>query len=99
PDPPPPPPLGPATSACHHFAEPARHDRGSALGKQPPDLLGVPLVLGSAADDRDLDGHLSAMLGHVSTVREACGGVLVVGGGFAGGYVARELGTRGATVV
>ena len=39
------------------------------------------------------------MLGHVSTVREACGGVLVVGGGFAGGYVARELGKRGATVV
>jgi NADH:quinone reductase (non-electrogenic) len=39
------------------------------------------------------------MLGHVSTLREACGGVLVVGGGFAGGYVARELGKRGATVV
>ena len=39
------------------------------------------------------------MLGHVSTLREACGGVLVVSDSFAGGYVARELGKRGATVV
>jgi len=39
------------------------------------------------------------MLGHVSATREARGGVLVVGGGFAGAYVARELGDRGATVV
>ncbi len=39
------------------------------------------------------------MLGHVSATREARGGVLVVGGGFAGAYVARELGDRGATIV
>src|SRR5215210_3750148 len=32
-------------------------------------------------------------------MREARGGVLVIGGGFAGGYVARLLGRRGATVV
>src|SRR6266576_2033081 len=31
--------------------------------------------------------------------REARGGVLVLGGGFAGAYVARLLGTRGATIV
>jgi NADH dehydrogenase len=31
--------------------------------------------------------------------REAHGGVLVLGGGFAGAYVARELGARGATIV
>jgi NADH:ubiquinone reductase (H+-translocating) len=31
--------------------------------------------------------------------REARGGTLVVGGGFAGGYVARMLGKRGATIV
>jgi NADH dehydrogenase len=31
--------------------------------------------------------------------REAHGGVLVLGGGFAGAYVARLLGTRGATIV
>jgi NADH dehydrogenase len=35
----------------------------------------------------------------VSATREARGGVLVVGGGFAGAYVARELGARGATIV
>jgi NADH:ubiquinone reductase (H+-translocating) len=39
------------------------------------------------------------MLGDMSPTREARGGVLVVGGGFAGAYVARELGGRGATIV
>jgi len=34
----------------------------------------------------------------MSATREARGGVLVVGGGFAGAYVARELGDRGATI-
>jgi NADH dehydrogenase FAD-containing subunit len=33
------------------------------------------------------------------TAREAKGGVLVLGGGFAGAYVARLLGKRGATIV
>src|SRR5438067_2311062 len=42
---------------------------------------------------------ISAMLGHMSAAREARGGVLVVGGGFAGAYVAKELGHRGATIV
>ena len=32
-------------------------------------------------------------------MRDARGGVLVIGGGFAGGYVARLLGDRGATIV
>src|SRR5512146_1446555 len=31
--------------------------------------------------------------------RKALGGTLVLGGGFAGGYVARLLGRRGATIV
>jgi NADH dehydrogenase len=35
----------------------------------------------------------------MSAAREAHGGVLVVGGGFAGAYVAKELGGRGATIV
>jgi NADH dehydrogenase len=39
------------------------------------------------------------MLGHVTATREARGGVLVLGGGFAGAYVARELGDHGATIV
>jgi len=32
-------------------------------------------------------------------VAESLGGTLVIGGGFAGGYVARLLGKRGATIV
>ena len=35
----------------------------------------------------------------MATRRTARGGVLVVGGGFAGGYVARLLGKRGSTIV
>ena len=35
----------------------------------------------------------------MAETRQAQGGVLVVGGGFAGAYVARQLGERGATVV
>ena len=35
----------------------------------------------------------------MAAMRQARGGVLVVGGGFAGGYVARLLGERGATIV
>jgi len=35
----------------------------------------------------------------MTETRQARGGVLVVGGGFAGAYVARELGARGATIV
>jgi NADH dehydrogenase len=35
----------------------------------------------------------------MTATREARGGVLVAGGGFAGGYVARLLGRRGATIV
>ena len=39
------------------------------------------------------------MLGDVAAARQARGGVLVLGGGFAGAYVARELARRGATIV
>ena len=35
----------------------------------------------------------------MAAMRQARGGILVVGGGFAGGYVARLLGRRGATIV
>jgi NADH dehydrogenase len=35
----------------------------------------------------------------VATIRDARGGTLILGGGFAGAYVARLLGERGATVV
>ena len=35
----------------------------------------------------------------MATARSARGGTLILGGGFAGGYVARLLGKRGATIV
>src|SRR5687768_3672738 len=35
----------------------------------------------------------------MTQARQARGGVLIAGGGFAGGYVARLLGRRGATIV
>ena len=38
----------------HHLAEPAADDGRPALGEEPPDLLRARLVLGAAADDRDL---------------------------------------------
>jgi len=39
------------------------------------------------------------MTHHPTSPRRARGGVLVLGGGFAGSYVARSLGRRGATIV
>jgi NADH dehydrogenase len=39
------------------------------------------------------------MLEDTMAVREASGGTLIVGGGYAGSYVARKLGRRGATIV
>jgi NADH:ubiquinone reductase (H+-translocating) len=39
------------------------------------------------------------MLEGTMAVREASGGTLIVGGGYAGSYVARKLGRRGATIV
>src|SRR5579875_3660740 len=39
------------------------------------------------------------MLRHGMATREARGGVLILGGGFAGAYVARLLEERGATMV
>src|SRR5262249_42153508 len=44
-------------------------------------------------------GVVAARVGRMAAMREAQGGTLVVGGGFAGGYVTRLLGDRGATIV
>jgi NADH dehydrogenase len=85
-------------SRRHHLAEPARDDRAAALRKQPTDLLGTPLVLGAAPDHRHLNpSHVRDS--RAVSEQEAHGGTLVVGGGFAGSYVARCLGKRGATIV
>src|SRR5207247_2194297 len=76
----------------HHLAEPAGDDLATPLGEEPAHLLGTRLVLDAASDHGDL---------HVAIVepRHARGGTLVLGGGFAGSYVARLLGKRGATIV
>jgi NADH dehydrogenase len=76
----------------HHLAEAAGDDLAPSLSKQPADLLGASLVLSAASDHRDLHGSMVE-------ARRARGGTLVLGGGFAGSYVARLLGRRGATIV
>ena len=55
--------LRTARGRGHHLAQAAGHDGRAALGEQPPDLLGVLLVLRPAADYGDLDRHVCAMLG------------------------------------
>jgi NADH dehydrogenase len=85
--------LRPATRRGHHLAEATGDHGAAALGEQTPDLLGSSLVLGAAPDHRNLDHR--AMV----EARRARGGTLVLGGGFAGSYVARLLGQRGATIV
>ena len=47
--------LRPPSRRGHHLAEAAGDDRAAALGEQAPDLLGPSLVLGAAADHRNLD--------------------------------------------
>ena len=84
--------LRPARRRGHHFPEPAGDDGAPLLRQKPADLFGASLVLRAASDHRDL---------HATMVepRHARGGTLVLGGGFAGSYVARLLGKRGATIV
>src|SRR6478735_7597983 len=49
--------LGASGGCGHHFAEPAGHDRRAPFREQTPDRLGPLLVLGAAADDRNLNRH------------------------------------------
>jgi NADH:ubiquinone reductase (H+-translocating) len=89
-------------SVCsrHDLAEAACHHRAAALGEEPPDLFCRPLPVGPAADDRDLARHgRDGMPMAVAATRDAAGGTLLLGGGFAGAWVARLLGRRSATVV
>ena len=55
--------LGTAGGRGHHLSQAAGHDGRAALGEEPPDLLGVLLVLRPAADYGNLDRHVCAMLG------------------------------------
>ncbi len=81
-----------ASRCSHHLAEAPGDDRAAALGEQAAHRLGSGLVLGPAPDHRYLHGPMVEP-------RRARGGTLVLGGGFAGSYVARLLGQRGATIV
>jgi NADH dehydrogenase len=83
--------------AGHHLVAPAGDDGTSALREQPPDNLGALLVLGPAADHRHLHGH--SRDAKRMTERASTGGTVIAGGGFAGAYVAKALGRRGATIV
>jgi NADH:quinone reductase (non-electrogenic) len=57
-------------------------------------------MLGTAPDDGDLCRAHAAMVNtRMATIRDARGGTLVLGGGYAGGWVARLLGRAGATIV
>jgi NADH:quinone reductase (non-electrogenic) len=58
-------------------------------------------MLDTAADDGHLDSshRRDGMPPSVSAGRQARGGTLILGGGFAGAYVARLLGRRGSTIV
>ncbi len=89
--------LGAARSRLHDLAEPTADNDAPALPEQPPDLLGLRDPLRATADDRDL--HAADDMTEAVRSRLARGGTLVLGGGFAGGYVARLLGSAGATIV
>ena len=84
----------------HDLTAATRDHNATGLREQPADLLGARLVLGAAPDD----GHLCCPHECDATAvsaerRRANGGTLVLGGGFAGSYVAKLLGSRGATIV
>ncbi len=81
-----------ASRRGHHLAAAAGHHSAAPLGEEPADLLRASFVLAATADDGDVH---EAMV----EARHARGGTLVLGGGFAGSYVARLLGRRGATIV
>jgi NADH dehydrogenase len=84
--------LRTASRSSHHLAEPTCDDRAAPLCEQATDLFCSSLMLGAAADDRNLHGAMVEP-------RRARGGTLLLGGGFAGSYVARLLGRRGSTIV
>jgi NADH:ubiquinone reductase (H+-translocating) len=61
----------------------------------PANPISVGVPQGAAHGD---DSHGPAIVERMER-RRARGGTLIIGGGFAGGYVARLLGKRGATIV
>src|SRR5439155_22303823 len=61
------------------------------------DLLRPLLVLAAAADHGDLNRHGCGTI--TAMEAQARGGTLILGGGFAGSYVAKLLKKQGATIV
>ena len=91
--------LGAAVCGGHHLAETTRDDGAAALGEQASDLLCGRLVVAAAPDHGHLPRHAPMVCIDGMERRHARGGTLIVGGGFAGAYVARFLGRSGATIV
>jgi NADH:ubiquinone reductase (H+-translocating) len=89
--------LGTARRGRHDLVSATRDDRAATFSEESPDLLGSALVLRAAAYHRHLDRHRSDASAMADP--EAKGGTIIAGGGFAGSYVARKLGRRGATIV
>jgi NADH:quinone reductase (non-electrogenic) len=87
--------LRPARRRLHHLVAAAAHKGRSTLRKQAPDRLCAPLVLDPAPDHGDLRAGHRAMVEDGMTERQARGGILVLGGGFAGAWLSRLLGKRG----
>ena len=86
--------LRPARRCSHYLTEAPGDDDATSFGQQSAHLLGASLVLCPATDDGYLQGHRTMV-----ERRHARGGTLILGGGFAGSYVARLLGRRGSTIV
>jgi NADH:ubiquinone reductase (H+-translocating) len=82
--------AGPAASKAERFRRPSGFECRAASDAER-------LRIWSNSPDKETADTMSPDPDIVH--RRARGGVLVVGGGFGGAYVARELGRRGATVV
>ena len=84
--------LRAAVRGCHDLVEAAGDHGAAALGEQPPDLLGgaPPTPRRSRSP---IPGSATRGKHDAWTRREARGGTLILGGGFAGSYVARLLGS------
>jgi NADH:ubiquinone reductase (H+-translocating) len=90
--------LGAARRGCHDAAEAAADEHAAPLREKAPHLLGARILVAAAPDHADLR-HPADDKTVLVAVHPARGGTLIVGGGFAGSYVARFLGSAGATIV
>src|SRR5439155_25575970 len=78
---------------------PARPSRRCSRARRAASRLGRPAPRARARCRSPRPEPLPPRDSRAMAAREARGGTLIVGGGFAGGYVARLLGKRGATII